>query len=61
MDSRRLMFVILATLLVLGLALSLVEAFRSGDWLGAVLNLGPERIDEFDLSLLKPVEYKELN
>ena len=27
----------------------------------ALLNLGPEGIDEFDLSLLKPVEYKELN
>jgi hypothetical protein len=27
----------------------------------AVLNLGPERIDEFDQSLLKPVEFGDLN
>ena len=27
----------------------------------ALLSLGPERIEEFDQSLLKPVDYKELN
>ena len=26
-----------------------------------VLNLGPGRIEEFDQSLLKPVEYEDLN
>ena len=34
MASRRLMFVVLAVLLVFGLALSLVAAWRSGDWWG---------------------------
>ena len=44
MDSRRLMFVVLVALLVFGLALSLIAAWRSGDWWGFALNLGTELV-----------------
>ena len=44
MNSRRLMIVVLASLLVVGLALSLVAAWRSGDWWGFTLNLGTELV-----------------
>lgn len=44
MDSGRLMIVVLVTLLVFGLALSMGEAWRSGDWFGAVFSLGPELV-----------------
>ena len=42
MNSRRLMLVVLAALFVVGLALSLAAAWRSGDWWGFALNFGTE-------------------
>ena len=44
MNSRMFLIVVLSALLVAGLALSVVDALRSGDWLGAVLSLGPELV-----------------
>ena len=42
MDSRRLMFVVLAVLFVFGLALSIAEAWDAKDWRVALFSLGPE-------------------
>jgi hypothetical protein len=44
MNSRAWMLAILTMLLVIGLGLSLAEAYRTSDWWGALLNLGPELI-----------------
>jgi hypothetical protein len=44
LDSRRLMIVILVVLFAVGLTLSLVAAWRSGDWWGFALNLGTELV-----------------
>lgn len=44
MDSKRLMFVVVAGLFFFGLAISLIAVGQSDDWWGFVLNLGTELI-----------------
>jgi uncharacterized membrane protein YdjX (TVP38/TMEM64 family) len=44
MSSRTLLIVVLSALFVARLALSLVAAWRSGDWWGFALNLGTELV-----------------
>lgn len=44
MNSRAWMIRILAVLLAVGIGLSLADAYRTCDWWGALLNLGPELI-----------------